>query len=192
MKRLRPFALAVLAFVALATAATRAQETVPTPTPNPLIYNDPAMNFQAPPDAVLLALQPYDPKYLSSDIQPLAAWGINIKQRDGAKVIKIEMENFAGDTKSWEGRYESQAREKGDIMIRGVTPTSLSNGMPAYFMEITSGNGLETIKQFVVCWSDGARGVALSVTARLGDIDAAGSKVIFSTATAVRYPSNQP
>jgi hypothetical protein len=69
---------------------------------------------------------------------------------------------------------------------------TLSNGMPAYFLEVTSGDGMDTIKEFAILWADGTRGVALSVTARLGDVSADQAKQIFSTAKAVRYPINQP
>lgn len=194
MKRLALAAVAVSLFVALATATPRAQDASPSPDPDPLTYNDPGMNFTAPAGAKLAGRKYPALRELPGDLTPVAAWALNIDPANGhpKAILKIEMESFTGDPPSFEGRYESQMHDSGDLMIRGKTSMPLANGMPAYFMEITSGSGLDTAKEFSLCWADGVRGVVISVTARLGDMSADQAKAIMKTATATRYPIDQP
>lgn len=175
------------------TALLRAQVAEPTPTPDPHTYSDPAMNFTAPPGAVLLARRYPDLQSLPEDMEPVARWAVRPEKGNGNPVvIDLSMESFEGAPDQWEGQFESQMHNAGDgVLIKNKTPMSLLNGMPATFVEVTMGSGFESRKEFAVVWADGQRGIALSIGGRLGDVDADQARELLKNVTAVRYPTNQ-
>ena len=183
--------VALLAFAV--TGIARAQVAAPTPTPDPLVYTDPAMTFKAPDGSVSLGRNPIDVDKLSDDLQTIAAW-VYRPGHDDAREIQLQMESFEGPTDQWEGAFESQMHsgEGEGVLIRGKTPMTLLNGMPAYFVEITSGEGFSSQKEYAIVWVDGQRGIVLSVTARVGDIGEDEAKSELHDVTAVRYPTDQP
>jgi hypothetical protein len=60
--------------------------------------------------------------------------------------------------------------------------------MPAMFVEMTSGEGFNVQKAYVLLWADGQRGVALVLMTQLNDISADTARQLLSDVTAVRYP----
>lgn len=172
-------------------AVPRAQVPQPTPTPDPHTYSDPAMNFTAPPEAVLLGRRQVDVQQLGNDMEPVARWIIR-PGKENAVVIELSMESFEGAPDQWEGQFESQMHNAADgVLIKNKTPMSLLNGMPANFVEVMMGSGFESRKEFAVVWADGQRGVALSIGGRLGDVTAEQAREFLKNVTAVRYPTNQ-
>ena len=164
----------------------------PTPTPDPHTYSDPAMNFTAPPDAVLLARQEIPLQQLGSDLQPVAAWVLRPGKED-ARTITLSMEAFEGPPDQWEGQFESQTHTSQEgTLIRNKAPMTLLNGMPAYFVEVAYGAGFDAKKEYAIVWADGQRGIVLSETARLGDASADEARRVLKQVTAVRYPFGQP
>jgi hypothetical protein len=184
--------LATMLVLFLGTPASpRAQVVEPTPTPDPQTYSDPAMNFTAPPGAVLLARRYPDLQSLPEDMEPVARWAVR-PGKENAVVIDLSMESFEGAPDQWEGQFESQMHNSADgVLIKNKTPMSLLNGMPATFVEVTMGSGFDSRKEFAVVWADGQRGIALSVGGRLGDVDADQARVLLRNVTAVRYPTDQ-
>lgn len=196
---MKPFAVAIGALAALVLALApqamvRAQ--IPpeaTPSPDPHTYTDPAMNFIAPPDAVLVGRRYPKLSELGSDLSTVAVWVLR-PGKDDMRTISLSMESFDGPPDQWEGQYESQMHNAGGsgLLIRGKTPMSLLNGMPANFVEVTSGSGFTTQKQYAIVWADGQRGIVLAESARLGDASPDEAKQVLHDATAVRYPVGQP
>jgi hypothetical protein len=183
--------LTVLAFVVAMTAVPRAQVAEPSPTPDPHTYSDPAMNFTAPADAYLLGRREVDLKQLGTDLEPVARWVVR-PGKDNALVIDLSMESFEGPPNQWEGQFESQMHNAADgVLIKNKTPMSLLNGMPATFVEVTMGSGFDSRKEYAVVWADGLRGVALSISGRLGDVSADDAKTMLGNVTAVRYPADR-
>jgi hypothetical protein len=184
--------LAVLAFVAVTTAASRAQIPQPTPAPDPHVYSDPGMNFTAPPDAYLAGRRYIPPAQLGQDLQPVAVWLLHPGQED-MRTIQLSMEAFPNAPDQWEAQFESQTHGGGGngVLIRNKTPMALLNGMPATFVEVTSGSGFTSKKEFAVVWADGQRGIVLSLTARVGDVTAEQAKALLKNVTAVRYPMDR-
>jgi hypothetical protein len=169
-----------------------AQVAVPTPTPNPQVYNDPGMTFTAPTGAVLVARQEVPLAQLGQDLEPVAAWVLN-PGKENARMIQISMESYDGAPDQWEAQFESQTHgEQDGTLIRNKTPITLENGMPAYFVEVAYGSGFDAKKEFAIVWADGQRGIVLAETVRLGDIDADQARADLKQATAVRYPVDQP
>jgi len=165
----------------------------PTPSPDPHTYTDPAMNFTAPPEAILVGRRYPKLSELSGDLQTVAVWALHAGKED-MRTIQISMEAFEGAPDQWEGQFESQMHSAGGsgLLIRNKTPMALLNGMPANFVEITSGSGFTTSKQFAVVWADGQRGIALVEATRLGDAGADEAKRVLHDVTATRYPAEEP
>jgi hypothetical protein len=189
------YTLLLAALLALSCAASaRAQVAEPSPTslPDPRTYTDPAMNYTAPADAYLVTRQVIPPNELSQDLQPVAAWVLRPGKED-TRTITLAMEAFDGPPDQWESQFESQTHSSQDgTLIRGKTPMTLLNGMPAYFVEVAYGSGFDAKKEFAVVWADGQRGIVLSETSRLGDATPEEAKEVLKQVTAVRYPLYQP
>jgi hypothetical protein len=189
MKRL--LLLTVLLAWAPATSAF-AQIPAPAPSQDPHTYTDPAMNYTAPTDAVLVNRQPISVDQLGNDLQPVAMWLLRPGKED-ARSITLMMEAYSGPPDQWESVFESQTHSSQDgVLIRNKTPMTLLNGMPAYFVEVAYGGGFDARKEYAIVWADGARGIVLAETSRLGDASADEAKEVLKQATAVRYPYTQP
>jgi hypothetical protein len=178
---------------ALAAAPAAAQiPPPPTPSPDPHTYTDPAMDYTAPADAVLVGRHDASVDELGEDLQPVAMWVLD-PGREDARTIQISMESYPGPPEQWEGQFESQTHGAQDgTLIRNKTPITLLNGMPAYFVEVAYGSGFEARKEYAIVWADGRRGVVLSETTRMGDASAQEAMRVLKQVTAVRYPSSQP
>jgi hypothetical protein len=185
----RVITVALLAVLALGLPA-RAQVTAPTPTPDPLVYNDAAMHFQAPPDAHLIgAMQQPTLDSLSQDPTAMATWVVG--RGESTKIIQIVMESFTGSLDGWDSTYENALRTNEQAtLVKNKEHMLLQNRMPALFLEITQGAGFQTRKIFAEIWIDSQRGVVLSVTSGLGEDDEQTAKRLLSEASAIRYPSD--
>jgi hypothetical protein len=187
----RRIAIAALtALIALLPAAMRAQST-PTPAPTPSdvhVYEDAAMHFKAPDNMVLLGRRVIPLKALGTQLQNVGVWRTQPgKGRDW--VITLAVESYEGTLDGWDTSFENELREQIDgVFVRGKTHSALQNGMPALFMDISFGEGFTSRKEFAYLWSDGQRGIALTIAGRLGDIDAEDAKKALADASAVLYP----
>ena len=169
-----------------------AQEPQPTPPADPLTYTDPGMSFTAPSDAALIKMGPIPVEQLGDDLQTVAQWAVRPGKED-ARIIQIQMESYGGPPDAWEGVFESQTHGSSDgTLIRNKQPMTLQNGMPAYYVEVAFGAGFDARKQYAVVWADGARGIVLSYTSRMGDTNEEQAREALKQATAVRYPLYQP
>lgn len=194
MKKFIALFVVALAVTLLPPVTSRAQiPPPPTPTPNPLTYIDPGMHFTAPDDAYLAGRSYPSVDSLGQDLQPIAMWVLS-PGKENMRTITLSMESFEGAPNQWEAQFESQTHSSGGdgVLIRNRTPMSLLNGMPATFVEITTGSGFTSKKQFAVVWADGKRGIVLAETARLGDASADDAKRVLHNVSATRYPEEQP
>jgi hypothetical protein len=193
MKKFIALFVVALAVTLLPPVTSRAQiPPPPTPTPNPLNYTDRAMNFTAPDDAYLAGRMYPSVDSLGQDLQPVAMWVLH-PGKEEARTITLSMESFEGAPNQWEAQFESQTHSgSGDgVLIRNKTPMSLLNGMPASFVEITTGSGFTSKKEFAVVWADGKRGIVLAETARLGDASVEEAKRVLKNVSATRYPEEE-
>ncbi|HVA29115.1 MAG TPA: hypothetical protein VNF68_13110 [Candidatus Baltobacteraceae bacterium] len=177
------------AFVlALLPVALGAQEA--TPTPNPLVYADAAMHCRIP-DGWYSGGRRFIPlNELGDDPVPVAQWITKVGDR--YRKIVLQQQHFEGTLDVFEATLEQQIRgESDDGVVRGKERISLKNGMPAYFITTVAGSGFTTSKSFIVGWIDGQRGIALILTAQIGDIDDAGAKQVLSDCSAVQYPADR-
>jgi hypothetical protein len=172
----------------LVPAAVRAQEAEPTTLPDPMQYNDPAMHFEAPDGFRLVGQRQIPLEALNDDLQTIAGW---IDPKTGLRIL-IQAESFHGSAASFYDSLEQQLRGQLDsALFKSHDATTLSNGMPAVFAELTTGSGFTTYKLFMYVWCDGERGMVLAAAGGLGDIDSAKAKKLLAKATAVRYPNRR-
>ncbi|HUA09157.1 MAG TPA: hypothetical protein VMA98_07755 [Candidatus Acidoferrales bacterium] len=192
MKRLVLFLwLACIAAIASPTV-TFAQDTPqPTPTPDWHVYDDPAMHFRAPDGFFPVGQRHLALGDLSQDSVVVAGW--IYPNKDHPRRLVIEQAAFDGDVDGWESVYENQLRDQFDNpFFKDKTDTKLRNGMPAKFLEMTTGEGFSVQKFYMLIWADGERGVALLLQTKMDDISALNARVLLSDATAVRYPVESP
>ncbi len=181
--------LAMLAMLALPLIAN-AQVVAPTPTPDPHVYDDPAMHYVAPANSIPLGeMQNPTLATLSQDPTTVARWGLGRTEYD-ARMISISMELYSGSLDGFDSQYENALREADPAtIVKNKELVQLSNGMPAYFLEVTQGAGFASRKIFAYIWIDSQRGVVLSVGSGLGVVDEDTAKQLLAGATAVRYPT---
>jgi hypothetical protein len=149
-------------------------------------YNDPAMSFTPPADYVPLPVPTHDPANFE-DPAVVAAFVKNGGKSNASQII-LRMQSFEGNVEAFEMTVENDLRNQtSDVFIK-KTNTKLSNGMPAAWEEITMGSGFEQIKVYQYVWSDGVRGVTLSITGRYGAVDEPAAKRALANVSAVAYP----
>jgi len=174
--------------VPVQTFAQYAQATpAPSPTPVPNQYNDPAMSFTAPPEFYRVPLAAHDPARFD---QPsvMAAWVAQPGKREQL-TITITMENHDGSLDGFEMIAENEVRDKVDsVFFKKRDRVTLTNGMPAYWQELSMGSGFDTLKRFDYVWIDGVRGVTLAITGRYGILDEPMAKKALANAAGVLYP----
>lgn len=174
----------------LLPAVVFAQETQSTPRPDPRVYTDAAMRFVAPEGFRALGQRQIPVEALGSDPQVVAAWVQPDAER--SRQLLIQQQAFDGSADAYASDYQQFLRNAyGDALVKNKENMSLRNGMPAVYMEMTTGNGFNTQKFFLISWADGVRGVTLSLSAPVGELDKATALRVLSDASAVRYPRNR-
>jgi hypothetical protein len=189
MKRATLLLFAALAVLAASPLTLHAQvlQPVATPTPDPMVYSDPAMSFRAPDGFVAVGKRQIDVSKLGEDPEIVAGW--LYPNKDHPRRLYIQQEYFEGNVHDFDGVYEEQVRGQFDnALFKNKQDISLKNGMPAMFMEMTSGEGFGVQKMYILIWADTQRGVAIVLQTQLGDLDANAARALISDASAVRYP----
>lgn len=178
-----------MALCMLVPTMSIAEEPSPAPQPSDThVYEDEAMHMRVPDNFIALGRQTIPVRRLNVHMQPAAMW--RTAPRTGNDwVITLQLEDFRGPTDQWESSFESEMREQVDgIFVRSKDRTTLRNGMPAYFMDMSFGEGFLSSKEYALVWSDGIRGVAITVVGRLGEIDARAVKKALTDVSATLYP----
>ncbi len=183
-------AFAICALIVSARAFAQPQTPPPadaTPTPVPNRYNDPAMSFTAPSDFYQVPFAPRDPAHFDQPTM-MAAW-VRDPGKPEQMTITITMENHDGTLDGYDMLSKNELRDKADsVFFKKHQTTQLSNGMPAYWRELSIGSGFEEIKRFDYVWIDGVRGVVLSITGGYGHLDEPMAKKALANVSGVLYP----
>ncbi|HEY9181360.1 MAG TPA: hypothetical protein VIO32_11625 [Candidatus Baltobacteraceae bacterium] len=171
-------------------AYAQEQHAYSPPPMAPNEFTDPAMTFKAIDGYVKIPFPPHDP--MQFDQPAVVAGFIYHPRQQDAREISIEMDNFQGSLSGYEMVVENDLRDKIDgVFFKKKQLTTLSNGMPAYWQDITIGSGFDTYKRFQYVWIDGVRGVQLTLTARLGEITEDQAKAALANVRATAYPVNR-
>jgi hypothetical protein len=182
--------LLLIAALMLLPLGASAQEVAPGPTPNPHIYDDNGMHFVAPAEFHPIAQRKLKLEDLSDGLQVVAGWVGGSPSRP--ERIVLQQQAFDGSLDGFSSNFQQQLRQAyGDATFKNKEQTKLRNGMPAIFIQMTAGSGFDVTTVFTYLWVDGSRGVALSVMAPVGEVDADGAKRLLSDASAVRYPAER-
>ena len=186
---LRRYMLVLLALCAISFARAGATNSVPPPaTLDQRTYNDPAMHYVAPAGVVLVEMRPI-PYQSAAHMTPVAVWGVDVGHSH-ARIISISYERFSdGSLRGFYATYVNELRSAshGGMFVRRKNAT-LVNGMPAYWVKVSSGNGFNQMRSYAYIWYDGVRGVVLSEEARAGNIGERQAKHDLAGASAVAYP----
>lgn len=186
MKRLL-LALTLCAFVAPGVSSAQTPAPDASPTPNPLVYTDPAMTFTAPAGFYRVPMASHSPNQFDQ-AAVVAAWVKNPGKRE-QQTITITMENHDGNLEGFEMISENEIRDSvASVFFKKREQTKLSNGMPAFWQELSIGSGFQEAKRYQYVWIDTVRGVSLAITALYGQIDEASAKAALADASAVAYP----
>jgi hypothetical protein len=181
----------LLGALVLCTATMARAQGVPAPTPAPAsdqhVYDDPAMHFTAPGDYYLLGRAMVDSKTLEGPTQ-VAMWA-KFPGQPNQRTIVITLEPYEGTLAGYEVNFENTLREKIDgVFVDHKERTTTSNGMPAFWIQITAGSGFDSHRQYQYVWYDGLRGVSVSISGRLGELDENEAKAALKNIAAVVYP----
>lgn len=183
-------AAAVAAFKP-ASAQSAAGYATRTPTPAPTVsfaFEDAALHFA--PSKAFLRMPAAGPKWQEATrLTPMAAW-VRDYGKEQQQTIVLAMEVWDGTSlDGWEAQFENEIRQQIDgVFVSSKKQTKLGNGMPAYFLKLSYGEGFSSMRQFVYVYLDGRRGVALSMTGRLGELDDDKAKDAMKDLIAVAYP----
>ena len=182
------FAASLLAFGGSHRAVAQDDTPAPYPSADPHTYDDPAMHFEAPKDYYLIARRVIAAADLG-DSQVVAAWVKSPNTQD-QRMLAISVEQYEGNVDQYETNVENEVRTKiDDALVANKKRTQTPNGMPAYFLSITSGSGFDGKKIYELIWSDGTRGVTIAISGRLGSLEEAEARAAVSNVSAVRYPN---
>jgi hypothetical protein len=174
------------AAIAVPAAAQAPQQAYSAASSTAPAYNDPAMSFTAPADYVKADIPAHDPANFDG---PTVVAGFMKAGKNAPRIaITIEMSNFDGTLDGFEAQAENELRGQADSVFIRKQQTTLTNGMPAYWQDITVGSGFTQLKRYQYVWIDGLRGVELSIMARDGDITEAEAKRALANVSAVAYP----
>lgn len=185
------FVIVLSALLIASPMLAAAQTPAPSATAkDPHVYDDAGMHFVAPDNWALAGWRKLYLKDLSDSLQLVAGWVL--KSKDVPQTITLSLQLFDGDTDGYDTRFQSDLRSRVDgALVKSNVRTSLLNGMPAYFVDVSYGSGFDAKKEFALIWADGSRGAALELIGRVGEIDAKTAMKLLSNVRAVRYPADR-
>lgn len=192
MKRsVKGLALVLVAMLVPVCALAQVTQPDASPTPDPLVYNDPAVHLRVPAGFHLAASRSLALTDLTESPSVAAVW---VRRKPSPEKISLAFVANTSRVDGWATTYTDSLRSQQSGLLVKRDAISLKNGMPAYFLTLTFGSGLERQTQYAVVWSDGQRGaiLALAVPSSSGPFDPAQAKAMLTDVSAVLYPANQP
>jgi hypothetical protein len=180
--------LALLALVTFGAAPLGA------PAADPPSYDDPGMHFAPPPDFEKVDVQPGDPTGSDDSDSPVPiALFVYHKGKGDQRVISITVSRFDGPVDEYDTSHVSELRKGGDeAFVVKNEKTALANGMPAYYLKITSGASagqfVERI-EYIVC--DGTRSIDVAYSGQQGTFDDDTAKAALKSLYVVVYPKRR-
>src|SRR5579872_5100253 len=187
----RWFSLPLLAVLCLLVQANGAAQDASAPSPaprDPHIYEDAAMRFRAPDTFVGAGQRQIPLEQLGQTMQPVAQW-VTTPGKGNQWAMVLLQEAYNEPLDHWETSFENEMRQQVDqIFISVKEHYTMKNGMPAYLIGLSFGEGFNSRKQFALIWADGARGNALTITGHVGELGPDDAKKAFADISAVLYP----
>ena len=93
---------------------------------------------------------------------------------------------------AWLVTFKNEIREQIDnVFVKETTLGTLKNGMPAYWVSLSYGSGFTSRKREGWVWSDGQRGIFLSVDFPLDAMTEKEAKAALADVRATMYPTTE-
>lgn len=176
----------------VATPGPAATVPVPAPTRDPLVYDDPGVHFRAPDGWTRVDLGA-----LASDAggkAPPAALYVFHRGKSDERSILIDIQPFEGTLDGLESSKETELRNaaEGTFVDRKVR-TTLSNGMPAYFIKVSQPGGPvgHQLRRYDYVIYDLTRSIDVAYVGRYGDFDESDVQKALASLSVVVYPRNR-
>jgi len=155
-------------------------------------YDDPGMHFQAPDGWTKLDLPSPSADADSDAPTPVAAFVFD-QGRFEQRTITITVKEYSDTLDAFKGEQTSQLRSSSDsAFISQQDKTTLSNGMPAYFIDarLTSQSGADTYRaEYLVI--DTKRAIDVAYTSQ-EDFSVKDAKAALASLYVVVYPGRLP
>jgi len=160
-----------------------------------LSFDDPGMHFTAPAGWTRVDQGPAygGPSDAQADA-PAAVFVYHQSQNDQRTII-IEIQPFDGTLDGFEGHHESELHSNNQdaTFVDKRSKTTLANGMPAYFLRISSGSDAgHFMRRYEYLVYDGKRTIVVTYAGRQGDFDDKDAQAAMSSLYVVAYPRAHP
>ena len=164
-----------------------------TPTPDPLSYDDNSVHFRAPDGWTRVDLAKGNGD-AGAPAGPAAVFVYRPGQID-QRTIVLDIQPFDGTLDGFERSKETDLRNGADgTFIDRHTKTELTNGMPAYFLQVSQPNAEvgHQVRRYDYVVYDMQRSIDLAYVGRYGDFTPEDVRKAFASLTVVVYPRGRP
>ncbi|MBC5798953.1 MAG: hypothetical protein GIW94_03105 [Candidatus Eremiobacteraeota bacterium] len=165
---------------------------LPAAAAGSLSYDDPGMHFKAPDGWQRVDLPNADAG--DQDHKPPAAVFVLNPGRRDQRTIVLDIQSGSDSLDAFEHGHESELHQQGDnggAHVDKRTQVTLANGMPAYLLQVTSGDGLDSVRRYEYLVFDGQRDIDVSYSGHQGEFDQKAALDALSSLYVVAYPRNR-
>ena len=165
---------------------------LPAAAAGSLSYDDPGMHFKAPDGWQRIDIPNGDAA--DQDHKPPAAVFVFHPSRIDQRTIVVDIQSGSDSLEAFERGHESDLHQGGDSSDAHVdkkTQVTLSNGMPAYLLRITVGDGLNSVRRYEYLVFDGQRNIDVSYSGHQGEFDEKDALDGLSSLYVVAYQRNR-
>ena len=176
----------IVSWVALGAALL-----VPARAADSQTYDDPGMHFKAPDGFERVDSLPAAKDSDDDAPRPAAVFVYHRGQSD-QRAIVIEVHDAQDSLDSFTSSHTQDMHKDSDsARVDKKEKTALANGMPAYFLRVSSGDGLQEVWRYEYLVVDGTRDIDVSYSARQGVVDAQAAKDALASLYVVVYPTRR-
>ncbi len=177
--------------VALVWSVVLGSCVAPAVAAGSLSYDDPGMHFKAP-DGWQRIDVPSGDSANSQDKPPVAVFAFDPGHSDAQTIIITIRTADSDSLDAFERSHEGDLRQGSDSTnVDKRTHVTLANGMPAYLVQTTSGDGLQSIRRYEYLVYDGARDIDVAFAGHQGEFTEKQALAALSTLYVVAYPGDR-
>lgn len=161
-----------------------------------LSYDDPGMHFKAPNGWERIDVPSGDAAggdaAGAGDKSPAAVFMFDRGRLDQRTII-IDVKSGADSLDAFERSHESDLRQQAgdDTHVDKRKAVTLANGMPAYLLQVTSGDGLQSLRRYEYLVYDGTRNIDVAYFGHQGEFDEKDALAALSSLYVVAYPHDR-
>ncbi len=158
-----------------------------------LSYDDPGMHFKAPDGWQRIDVPNADQS--DDEHKPPAAVYVYHSGQPDQRLITVDIQDGAGSLDGFERSHESDLRQQaGDngSHVDKRTQVTLANGMPAYLLRVTLGDGLQAVRRYEYLVFDGHRDIDVAYSGHQGLFEEKDAVAALSSLYVVAYPEGRP